>query len=459
MDFIKFRNLILSSEVTLMGKILVYAKERDYAKYTSTLAEAWRLSISGLSEALIQASYRSESIPEIGPDEDFSKNKIAEFGVMEAKRHRSRGITLEMFLGLMKYYHQSYIDLIAESDFSTEEKVFFSQYIKRYFDHVELGFITEWTTLSESTKVQNLQAQNRDITNEKNKYLTVFESIYDPIVLVDQDNRIENFNHQAAVAFADTNVSGKKYYSDTDMENTFTWLKNEIDQFMKLKKEEISIEQTLSTKLGQKTYVIKLKKMMDITERYAGTVVTFSDITDRLEFERQLKAQNEKLEYYAYTDHMTGVLNRRTGLFTLEKELASIKSKSLSVCFMDIDGLKYVNDKYGHTEGDNLINFIVTTIKEKISLKDSISRFGGDEFLIIFPECSYSEAEVVIRSIIEALTDHDNKGIDAYKHVFSYGIVEVLRASDYDLDDIIKLADQRMYQNKSNKKKRIDKRT
>ncbi|WP_207736195.1 sensor domain-containing diguanylate cyclase [Fusibacter ferrireducens] len=442
-----------------MGKILVYAKERDYAKYTSTLAEAWRLSISGLSEALIQASYRSESIPEIGPDEDFSKNKIAEFGVMEAKRHRSRGITLEMFLGLMKYYHQSYIDLIAESDFSTEEKVFFSQYIKRYFDHVELGFITEWTTLSESTKVQNLQAQNRDITNEKNKYLTVFESIYDPIVLVDQDNRIENFNHQAAVAFADTNVSGKKYYSDTDMENTFTWLKNEIDQFMKLKKEEISIEQTLSTKLGQKTYVIKLKKMMDITERYAGTVVTFSDITDRLEFERQLKAQNEKLEYYAYTDHMTGVLNRRTGLFTLEKELASIKSKSLSVCFMDIDGLKYVNDKYGHTEGDNLINFIVTTIKEKISLKDSISRFGGDEFLIIFPECSYSEAEVVIRSIIEALTDHDNKGIDAYKHVFSYGIVEVLRASDYDLDDIIKLADQRMYQNKSNKKKRIDKRT
>ncbi len=443
-----------------MEKILTYAKERNYVKYTSTLKEAWRLSISGLSEALVKVSYKSEAIPELGPDEDFSKNEIAEFGVIEAKKHRSRGISLEMFLGLMKYYQQAYIDLINESNFSDEGKVFFSQYIKRYFDYVELGLVTEWTTLSEKIKLEDLQAQNRDMTNEKNKYLTVFESIYDPIVLVDKNNRIENFNHQAAITFADVNahVSGTKYYSNINTENTLTWLKKEIDHFMSLKKDEISMEKTLTTRLGQKVFIVKFKKMMDISEKYAGTVVTFNDITDRLEFERQLREQNEKLEYYAYTDHMTGVLNRRTGLFSLEKELALMlrTDRVLSVCFIDIDGLKFVNDNFGHNEGDNLINFIVTSIKKRITSKDSISRFGGDEFLIIFPDYSYSDTEALINSVAEELMAYDKKALIAYKHAFSYGIVEVTKDSEHGLDEIIRLADQKMYQNKSFKKNSVN---
>ncbi|MGE4485761.1 MAG: GGDEF domain-containing protein, partial [Oscillospiraceae bacterium] len=64
--------LILNSEDVLMEKVLTYAKEQNYVKYTSTLKEAWRMSISGLSDALVKSIRVSDDIPEMGPDEDFA---------------------------------------------------------------------------------------------------------------------------------------------------------------------------------------------------------------------------------------------------------------------------------------------------------------------------------------------------------------------------------------------------
>ncbi len=128
----------------------------------------------------------------MGPDDDYANSEIAEFGIIEARKLRSRGVTIGMFLGLVKYYCQAYVDLVQEGGFSIEEKTYFSQYIRRFFDFVELGFTTKWMELSEKHLVEELQEQNRHMTNEKNKYLTVFESMYDPAILLDRENRIQN---------------------------------------------------------------------------------------------------------------------------------------------------------------------------------------------------------------------------------------------------------------------------
>ncbi|NQT25858.1 hypothetical protein HQ585_10910 [candidate division KSB1 bacterium] len=92
--------LIKTNEDWLMHRVLNYAKERDYTKYTSTLAEAWRVSIAGLSEAILHVLEKSDAVPELNPDEDYEKDTVAAFGVLEAKWHRERGIRLDMFLGL-----------------------------------------------------------------------------------------------------------------------------------------------------------------------------------------------------------------------------------------------------------------------------------------------------------------------------------------------------------------------
>ena len=453
MDKEKFKRIILENEDVLMEKALNYGKERNYTKYTSTLKEAWRMSIAGLSKALVKVIENNDDVPEMGPDDDFTKSEVAEFGIIEAQKHRSRGVTLGMFLSFMKYYQQAYEDLIYESNFSVEEKRYCSLYIKRYFDQLELGFALEWSGLSEKQKLEELQKSNRVITNEKNKYLTVFESIYDPIILVDKNNNIENINYKAAEVFFDFAVSGMKYYGNINTEKEFDWLNRELDKFMDLNEKEVIIEKTMETKKGQKTFMIKFRKMLDVSEKYRGTVILFNDITERKEMDQILKKQQEKLEYYAFTDPMTGVSNRRTGLMILEQELL-FKHRidaPLSICFLDIDGLKKINDTYGHEEGDILINLIIENLKESVREIDTISRIGGDEFLIIFPGCFESDAEKVIQRINYKLEDYDKKNEKPYQHGFSYGILELCVDNKLSINAVINAADKKMYQNKMQK--------
>lgn len=179
----------------------------------------------------------------------------------------------------------------------------------------------------------------------------------------------------------------------------------------------------------------------------AGAVVVFRDITQR-------KLVKEELEYLAYTDPMTGVSNRRTGFIILEKELDLVTKRSmhLSVCFLDVDGLKKVNDTFGHEEGDCLINLITSSIKSSIREIDVVSRMGGDEFLIIFPGCHESDVEKAIKRINDKLEACDKKGLKPYKHSFSYGILEITADSKLSANDVIKVADEKMYQNKMLKK-------
>ncbi len=162
-------DLINGNEEWLMERVLFYALDRGYTKFTSTLKEAWRLSISGLSDALVKAVNLYDRVPEMGPEEKYEEGPIAEFAAIEAQRHRERGIDLAMFFGLFKYYRQAYVDLLLHSGF---EKAFSERcrlFLDRCFDRIEIGFCSEWSRLSDDTAMAELQSTNRFLVNEKNK--------------------------------------------------------------------------------------------------------------------------------------------------------------------------------------------------------------------------------------------------------------------------------------------------
>ena len=170
-----FCKFIAEHEEWLMDKILAYAHAQGYVKYTATLREAWRLSISGLSGALLTA-IRENTDLELNPDDKFVDDSIAEFGIIEARRHRERGVDLGMFLGFMKYYRQSYKDLVLDSGFDSCLKNNWLNLVERFFDRVEIAFSIEWAESDQSRLIEELQGRNRLMTNEKNRYLTIFES-------------------------------------------------------------------------------------------------------------------------------------------------------------------------------------------------------------------------------------------------------------------------------------------
>lgn len=178
-----------------------------------------------------------------------------------------------------------------------------------------------------------------------------------------------------------------------------------------------------------------------------GFVRTYTDITDRKRYELDLYASREKLAVIASTDELTGVLNRRSGFAMLKQmEKACIKQrKSFSICFIDIDGLKQVNDQYGHGEGDVVLKTTSQMIRNSIRAGDAICRIGGDEFMILFPGCEKAVAEKLVQRIKGNLADVSKEMGKPYLMSFSYGIEQMSAEDPITLEELIRRADHLMY--------------
>lgn len=288
-------DLLENGEEKLIDKLYFYATKLNYVKYTSTLKEAWRISISGLTAPLVGALKTRNDIPEIGPDEDFQNDSIASFGILEAKKHRNRGITLGMFLGLMKYYRQSYLDLINDAKFENECEHYFLLFTNRFFDRVELGFCSEWISNPQQTIIDNLQKTNREMTNEKNKYLTFFESLPNPAFFVNVENEIINLNNRAAKTFGYSDVPGAKYYSKNSREDVPIWMEEELLRFISSDATVFTFEKKISTISLERDFTVKMKKMLDISGKFNGVIIILNDLTERKIMEKKVK--NSEFKY------------------------------------------------------------------------------------------------------------------------------------------------------------------
>ncbi len=287
-----------------MERILQYAKRQGYTEYTSTLVEAWRVSIAGLSDALTKALALNDAPLELHPDDDFRHDPVAEYGIQQARNHRTRGLTIEMFLGLMKYYRQSYQDLVAENVAQAELREAYRLYLERFFDRIEIGFCGEWAGRGEAAKITELQSANRRLTNEKNLYLTIFESLFSPVLLLNTQGQIVNLNHRAKELFTSSSSPGSGYYSPLETLQ-LDWLE---DLLAVAEHQDTQVRELfLPTRTGDRLFEIRLKRMLDISGKFTGTVVMLRDLTELREAEQErstafteLQRSNLELENFAY---------------------------------------------------------------------------------------------------------------------------------------------------------------
>ena len=167
-------------------------------------------------------------------------------------------------------------------------------------------------------------------------------------------------------------------------------------------------------------------------------IVVVNDISDA-------KVKMKELEKKAYIDAMTELYNRAYGMITIDKWLA--EKKRFALVFVDLDRLKYVNDEYGHDEGDRYIINAGNALKE-FSEDCMAFRLGGDEFMLLVPEIDYNEANATMNKLFEKFTKHPYLKNKKYSYSLSFGIVIVDIDNDLSSGDILKIADERMYENK-----------
>lgn len=169
-------------------------------------------------------------------------------------------------------------------------------------------------------------------------------------------------------------------------------------------------------------------------------------------FKNLYDSHREKLRKLSISDVLTGVYNRGyiNELLNGNIKKYKIDNKNFSLIVCDLDGFKAINDELGHDAGDKCLIGFADFIKESLGKNGILGRIGGDEFIIIIPDKNKDEAKALAIDLINKL---DEFYIDDIGRVLkmSIGISDIKESCN--LDEIIKLADKRMYISKKNKQK------
>lgn len=184
-----------------------------------------------------------------------------------------------------------------------------------------------------------------------------------------------------------------------------------------------------------------------IDDQLQGVIITFQDITER-------KRLEQRLEKLAHFDVLTECYNRGYGLSLFEQQMKiSRRNKTpLLLFYLDVDNIKYINDNFGHQEGDMVLKKIAHLLKSILREVDIICRMGGDEFLLVFPESSIEDAPIIRERLIRNLEKLNKKQTKPYKISVSIGFSAYNPANPLSIEELICLADQRMYEDKKKEK-------
>jgi len=157
-----------------------------------------------------------------------------------------------------------------------------------------------------------------------------------------------------------------------------------------------------------------------------------------------------QLRIQAKTDILTGLTNRGAGLAILESQLKLMKRENLhlTIGFIDIDGLKHVNDTLGHNAGDSLIKTVAHLFSNHLRDSDTVIRIGGDEFLAILPVCQKEQAIQLFKRVDDATKQLNSDRIEPFHISYSYGFSESLPECIKTLEDLLEEADKEMYSSK-----------
>lgn len=162
-----------------------------------------------------------------------------------------------------------------------------------------------------------------------------------------------------------------------------------------------------------------------------------------------------RLVEQATVDPLTGLFNRREITRQLEVRMAMAKRQqsSLAVVFIDVDNLKKVNDTQGHEAGDRMIMCLVDVLHNELRTTDLASRLGGDEFLLVLPECGREDV-ITTMARVEAGFRRQGENASSFPWTLSWGSAQ-FREDSETLDTLISRADTRMYANKLERKSKI----
>ncbi len=305
-----------------------------------------------------------------------------------------------------------------------------------------------------------------------------FDTLADGVLVLDPSGRIMLANR----AFRALHPDGERELQGRAVRD-LEWLPRHVaqggaelpwDQVLKgqadVPDDRISIAQPAGTAIEA---IVRCSPVTDGAKRVRGCIVTFHDVSevhaanDRLRktlgdlenTREQIHEQNEELRRLAMRDPMTGCLNRRA-FFDVAAGLvaAAVKTDAKVCCIMaDIDHFKGINDVYGHSVGDQVIQIVARALAGSVRNTDLLCRYGGEEFCIVLPDTGLEEARAIAeraRATIESTASAGVRSVQVRKITSSFGVATLTDGAQT-VQELIDQADQSLYVSKEAGRNRV----
>ena len=244
------------------------------------------------------------------------------------------------------------------------------------------------------------------------------------IIVMDKSGMLRYTNHPATEILLDAIF----------VERLYEWLTRQIEE-----KKPVPRNEDLELYGNAKEQFFRVAIHALQWDEYDAFVFILTDVSSS-------RARLKKLEGMAYHDPLTKAFNRHYGMEVLAEWLEN--HKAFICCFVDMDNLKYVNDKFGHNEGDTYILSVVSALK-RFANDTVVCRLGGDEFMLLAADWTDDVACRHLETLREELIA-ESHGV--YRRSISYGLVEVGVDNRLSAGELLRIADEKMYDYKRSHK-------
>ncbi|MDB4976679.1 MAG: hypothetical protein JWN48_5020 [Myxococcaceae bacterium] len=277
----------------------------------------------------------------------------------------------------------------------------------------------------------------------------VFESMTDVVIVVDHDGQVVLLNDVAKELFGPFHLRG----GSLQWEGSYGFFL--ADKVTRCEPNDYPISRALRGERVDQTelwmrmpgwpegrwHSVSGSPVRNLEGRLMGAVTVGRDVTERKSLEEQARRA-------ALTDELTGLYNRR-GFMALGEPMlrgAARYGRGLALLFMDLDGLKEINDRLGHEVGDDLITEAATTLQRCFRGADLLARLGGDEFVVLVEDDDPGAR--LCRRLLDALRAHNQASQKPFQIELSVGFAHFDPAAPCSLGELLAAADRAMYEQK-----------
>jgi diguanylate cyclase (GGDEF)-like protein len=193
-----------------------------------------------------------------------------------------------------------------------------------------------------------------------------------------------------------------------------------------------------------------LQALADSTSVAMENVAVYTELEQRVrDRTAELEKAKDEIHRLSISDELTGLLNRRGFYLLAEPALESARRNGHGclLAFLDVNGLKHVNDVQGHDVGDDLLIDVGAVLRGTLRKSDVIARMGGDEFCVLVGEPD-GESTMLRTRILQAFEEFNDSGDRPYRLSASVGLLEIWPTDSDSLEELLVRADELMYQEK-----------